>query len=43
MKRAKWIGHICRRNCLVKSVIEEKEMFKGRGDDEKEVSSYSMI
>jgi hypothetical protein len=34
----KWIGHILRRNCLLKHVIEGK--IEGREDEEEDISSY---
>jgi hypothetical protein len=36
-RKGKWIGHISRRNCLLKRFIERKI---GREDDEEDVSSY---
>ena len=30
-RKAKWIGHILRRNCLLKHVIEGKIQRRGRG------------
>jgi hypothetical protein len=43
-RKANWIGHILRRNCLLKHVIEEK--LEGRmemtGRREEDVSSYWM-
>ena len=39
-KEVNWIGHIVRRNCLLKSVIEGKT--EGRKDEEEEVYSYWM-
>jgi len=38
-RKVNWTGHILRRKCLLKDVIEEK----GREDEEEDVSSYSMI
>jgi hypothetical protein len=41
-KKANWIGHILRRNCLLKQVIEGK--IEGRmemvEDEEEDVSNY---
>jgi hypothetical protein len=39
-RTANWIGHILRRNCLLKHGIEGK--LKVKGHEEKEVSSYRM-
>jgi hypothetical protein len=36
--KAKWIGHILRRNCLLSTLLEEID--KGRYDDEEDVNSY---
>jgi len=36
-QKAKWIGHILRRNCLLRQVIEGK-----MGDEEEDVGSYWM-
>jgi hypothetical protein len=42
-RKAKWIGHILRRNCLLKHVIEgNTDGQKRREDDEEDVSSYWM-
>jgi hypothetical protein len=38
-RKANWIGHILRRNCLLIHVIER---YKGREDEEEDVSSYCM-
>jgi hypothetical protein len=38
-RKVNWIGHILRRNCLLKHVIEGK----GREDEEEDVSSFCMI
>jgi hypothetical protein len=35
-KRANWFGHIWRRNCLIKRVIE----VKGREDEEEDMNRY---
>ena len=44
-KKAKWFGHILRRNCLLQQVIEGK--IKGgkkwQEDEEEDVVSYWMI
>jgi len=37
-EKADWIGHVLRRNCLLKHVIEGK--IEGREDEEEDVSSY---
>jgi hypothetical protein len=47
-RRSNWIGNILRRNCLMKHIIEwkkeiNKQSWKWREDEEKDVSSYSMI
>jgi hypothetical protein len=39
-RKANWIGHILRRNCLLKHVIEGK--IEGREEEKEEVSSYWM-
>jgi hypothetical protein len=39
-RKANWIGHILRRNCLLKHVIDERQ--KGRDNEEEGVSSYWM-
>jgi hypothetical protein len=39
-RKANWIGHIVRRNCLLKHVIEGK--LEGREDEGEDVSSYWM-
>jgi hypothetical protein len=31
-RKANWIGHFLRRNCLLKHVIEGKNRLKGRSD-----------
>jgi len=40
-RKAKWIGHILRRNCLFKQVIEGKikERLKWQEDEEEDVRS----
>jgi hypothetical protein len=42
--KANWIGHILRRNCLLKHVIEWKieEGYTWREDEEEDISSYWM-
>jgi len=39
-RKANWIGHILRRNCLLKQVIEGE--IKGEMDEEEDVGSYWM-
>jgi hypothetical protein len=39
-RQVNWIGHILRRNCLLKDVNKGKR--KGTGDEEEDVSSYLM-
>jgi hypothetical protein len=39
-RKANWIGHILLRNCLLNKLL--KEIWKGRRDEEEEVSSYCM-
>jgi len=43
-RKAKWIGHVLRRNCLLKHFIEGKiqERIVGREGVEEDVSSYWM-
>jgi hypothetical protein len=43
-RKANWIGHILRRNCLLKHVIEGKleGRIEMREDEEEDVSSYWM-
>ena len=43
-RKANWIGHILRRNCLLKQVIEGKikGIWKWQEDEEEVVRSYSM-
>jgi hypothetical protein len=43
-RKANWIGHILRRNCLLKHVIEGKieGRWKLRKDEEEGISSYWM-
>ena len=43
-RKANWIGHILRRNCLLKQVIEGKIMgkWKWQEDEEEDVRSYWM-
>jgi hypothetical protein len=38
-RESKWIGHILRRKCLLKLVIERK---KWRAEEEEDVNSYRM-
>jgi hypothetical protein len=38
IRKANWIGHNLRRNCLLKHVI--KERYKGGKDEEEDVSNY---
>ena len=44
-RKANWIGHILRRNCLLKQVIEGniKGRWKWQEDEEEDVRSYWMI
>jgi hypothetical protein len=43
-RKANWIGHISRNNCVLKHVIKEiMEGLKWREGEEQEVSSYCMI
>ena len=39
-RKVNWIGHILRRNCLLKDVNKGKT--EGTGDEEQDVSSYCM-
>ena len=39
-RKGNWIGHILRRNCLLKRVLEGK--IEVRRDEEEDVSSYWM-
>ena len=40
-RKANWIGHILRRNCILKHIIErKKEIYEGREDDKEDLSSY---
>jgi len=39
-RKANWIGHILRRNCLLKQVIEGKIM--GQEEEEEDVRNYWM-
>jgi hypothetical protein len=39
-RKANWIGHILRRKCLLKHIIEGKE--EGMGDENEDVNSYWM-
>jgi hypothetical protein len=39
-KKANWIGHILRSNCLLNTLLKQRQ--KGRNDEEKDVSSYWM-
>jgi hypothetical protein len=41
-RKANWIGHILRKNCLLKHVIEGKIEQKLQEDEEEDVSSYWM-
>ena len=43
-RKANWIGHILRRNCLLKQVIKGKIMggWKWQEDEEEDVGSYWM-
>ena len=43
-RKANWIGHILRRNCLLKQVIEGKIKggWKWQEDEEEDVRSYWM-
>ena len=42
-RKANWIGHIMRRNCFLKRVIERKrEGYEWWEDEEEDVSSYCM-
>ena len=43
-RKANWIGHILRRNCLLKQVIEGKKRgrWKWQEDEEEDVRSYWM-
>ena len=43
-RKANWIGHILRRNCLLKQVIEGKKKgrWKWQEDEEEDVRSYWM-
>jgi hypothetical protein len=40
IRKANWIGHILRRNCLLQRVIEGK--IQGKNDEEEDVGSYWM-
>ena len=43
-RKANWIGHILRRNCLLKQAIEGniRERWKWQEDEEEDVRSYWM-
>ena len=41
-RKANWIGHILRRNCLLQRVIEGKIKGGYRSDEEEDVESYWM-
>ena len=41
-RKANWIGHILRRNCLLQQVIEGKIKGKRKEEEEEGVSSYWM-
>jgi len=44
IKRIKdnWVGHILRRNCLLKHVTEGQTVWKLRGDEEVDVNTFWM-
>jgi len=44
-RKGNWIGHILRRNCLLKHIIEGnvEGRIDGREDEEEDVSSYRIL
>jgi hypothetical protein len=42
-RKAKWIGHILRRNCLLQRVIEEKTQGRDKGDRKTKKKTLDVI